>query len=102
MSIPKLSMIKEDVETAIIRALQNYHITNHDKDYCIITPHAQTIQEDFIGPKVYTFQGKVEIKSEIGNKDTLCRIRSIKGEAKIMTSETGEPVVEIKSISLVK
>ena len=102
MSIPKLSMIKEDVETAIIRALQNYHITNHDKDYCIITPLAQTIQEDFIGPKVYTFQGKVEIKSEIGNKDTLCRIRSIKGEAKIMTSETGEPVVEIKSISLVK
>ena len=79
MSIPKLSMIKEDVETAIIRALRNYHITNHDKDYCIITPHAQTIQEDFIGPKVYTFQGKVEIKSEIGNKDTLCRIRSIKG-----------------------
>ena len=95
-------MIKEDVETAITRALRNYHITNHDKDYCIITPHAQTIQEDFIGPKVYTFQGKVEIKSEIGNKDTLCRIRSIKGEAKIMTSETGEPVVEIKSISLVK
>ena len=95
-------MIKEDVETAIIRALRNYHITNHDKDYCIITPHAQTIQEDFIGPKVYTFQGKAEIKSEIGNKDTLCRIRSIKGEAKIMTSETGEPVVEIKSISLVK
>ncbi len=102
MSIPKLSMIKEDVETAIIRALRKYHITNHDQDYCIITPHAQTIQEDFIGPKVYTFQGKVEIKSEIGNKDTLCRIRSIKGEAKIMTSETGEPVVEIKSISLVK
>ena len=102
MSIPKLSMIKKDVETAITRALRNYHITTYDKDYCIITPHAQTIQEDFIGPKVYTFQGKVEIKSEIGNKDTLCRIRSIKGEAKIMTSETGEPVVEIKSISLVK
>ena len=102
MSIPKLSMNKQGVETAIIRALRNYHITNHDKDYCIITPHAQTIQEDFIGPKVYTFQGKVEIKSEIGNKDTLCRIRSIKGEAKIMTSETDEPIVEIKSISLVK
>jgi hypothetical protein len=102
MSIPKLSMNKQGVETAITRALRNYHITTYDKDYCIITPHAQTIQEDFIGPKVYTFQGKVEIKSEIGNKDTLCRIRSIKGEAKIMTSETGEPVVEIKSISLVK
>lgn len=95
-------MNKQGVETAITRALRNYHITTYDKDYCIITPHAQTIQEDFIGPKVYTFQGKVEIKSEIGNKDTLCRIRSIKGEAKIMTSETGEPVVEIKSISLVK
>ena len=95
-------MNKQGVETAITRALRNYHITTYDKDYCIITPHAQTIQEDFIGPKVYTFQGKVEIKSEIGNKDILCRIRSIKGEAKIMTSETGEPVVEIKSISLVK
>ena len=102
MSIPKLSMNKQDVETAIIRALRNYHITNYDKDYCIITPHAQTIQEEFIGPKVYTFQGKAEIKSEIGNKDILCRIWSIKGEAKIMTSETDEPIVEIKSISLVK
>ena len=98
MSIPKLSMIKKDVETAITRALRNYHITNHDKDYCIITPHAQTIQEEFIGPKVYTFQGK----AEIGNKDILCRIRLIKGEAKIMTSETDEPIVEIKSVSLVK
>ena len=102
MSIPKLSMIKEDVETAIIRALRNYHITNHDKDYCIITPHAQTIQEEFIGPKDYTFQGKAEIKSEIGNKDILCCSRSIEGKAKIMTSETGEPIVEIKSISLVR
>lgn len=102
MSIPKLSMIKEDVETAITRALQNYHITNHDKDYCIITPLAQTIQEEFIGPKVYTFQGKAKIKSEIGNKDILSHVSSIKGEAKIMTSETGEPIVEIKSISLVK
>ena len=95
-------MIKEDVETAITHALRNYHIITYDKDYCIISPHAQTIQEEFIGPKVYTFQGKAEIKSEIGNKDILCRIRSIKGEAKIMTSETDEPIVEIKSISLVK
>lgn len=102
MSIPKLSMTKKDVETAITRALRNYHITNHDKDYCIITPHAQTIQEEFRGLQVYTFQGKAEIKSEIGNKDILCRIRSIKGEAEIMTSETGEPIVEINSISLVK
>ena len=102
MSIPKLSMTKKDVETAITRALRNYHITNHDKDYCIITPHALTIQEEFTGPKVYTFHGKAEIKSEIGNKDILSHISSIKGEAKIMTSETGEPIVEIKSISLVE
>lgn len=54
MSIPKLSMIKEDVETAIIRALRNYHITIHDKDYCIITPHAQTIQEEFRGAVMAT------------------------------------------------
>ena len=102
MSIPKLSMTKKDVETAITHALRNYHITTYDKDYCIVTPHAQTIQEEFIGPKVYTFQGTAEIKSEIGNKDILFNIRSIKGAAKITTSETGEPVVEINSISLVK
>ena len=102
MSIPKLSMTKKDVETAITHALRNYHITTYDKDYCIVTPHAQTIQEEFIGPKVYTFQGTAEIKSEIGNKDILSHISSIKGEAKIMTSETDEPIVEIKSISLVK
>lgn len=88
MSIPKLSMNKQGVETAIIRALRNYHITIHDKDYCIITPHAQTIQEEFRGPQVYTFQGKAEIKSEIGNKDILSHISSIKGEAKIMTVDS--------------
>ena len=60
------------------------------------------LQLGFRTDPVYTFQGKAEIKSEIGNKDILCRIRSIKGEAKIMTSETDEPIVEIKSISLVK
>ncbi|WP_039851543.1 hypothetical protein [Prevotella veroralis] len=95
-------MTKKDVETAITHALRNYHITTYDKDYCIVTPHAQTIQEEFIGPKVYTFQGTAEIKSEIGNNDILFNIRSIKGAAKITTSKTGEPVVEINSISLVK
>lgn len=102
MSIPKLSMTKKGVETAITHALRNYHIITYDKDYCIITPHAQTIQEDFRGPKVYTFQGKAEIKSESENKDELYDTKLINGEAKITSSETGEPIVEINSISLVK
>ena len=62
MSIPKLSMNKQDVETAITRALRNYHITNHDKDYCIITPLALTIQEEFIGPKVYRVSPKTQLQ----------------------------------------
>lgn len=102
MSIPKLSMTKKDVETAITHALRNYHITTYDKDYCIITPHAQTIQEEFRGPQVYTFHGKAEIKPENENKDVQSDTKLIKGEAEIMTSETGEPIVEINSISLVK
>ena len=102
MSIPKLSMIKEDVETAITRALRNYHITTYDKDYCIIVPHAQTIQEEFRGPQVYTFHGKAKIKPENEDKDVQSDTKLIKGEAKITSSETDEPIVEIKSISLVK
>ena len=102
MSIPKLSMTKKDVETAITHALRNYHIITYDKDYCIISPHAQTIQEEFRGSQVYTFHGKAEIKPENENKDEQSDTKLIKGEAKITTSETGEPIVEINSISLVK
>lgn len=102
MSIPQLSMTKADAEGAIARALQNYRFTDGGKNYIIIAPHAQTIQGEFKGAGTYKFQGQAEIKLDTGSKEGASSVENIKGSAKIVANENGEPIAEIKSVSLVK